>query len=215
MSGHTATSPSEGGATHWDAVHRGDEAGRSWFQSQPTTSLRLIRELCPDPSEDGTVVDVGAGTSRLVDGLLAAGHRDVTLVDVSAAALDRVRDRLGVDARVHTVAGDVLAWQPERTFDVWHDRATLHFLIEDDELTAYAALARTAVAPGGHAVIATFASDGPSTCSALPVRGHDAAGLAALFEPGFELVHSERQEHTTPRGEHQPFTWVVLRRRDA
>jgi SAM-dependent methyltransferase len=206
----TAPGTAPAPATHWDRVHGGDERERSWFREDPGPSFRLVHDAASGP--DAPVIDVGAGTSRLVDRLLAAGHTDVTVLDVSATALARLSERLGPDPRVTAVIDDVRDWRPDRTYDVWHDRATFHFLVDDAEAAAYVASARTAVREGGHAVIATFAPDAPETCSALPVRRRDAAALAEAFGSAFELVHDEREEHRTPGGALQPFTWVVLRR---
>lgn len=199
-------------AGHWDAVFSSRAPTEvSWFQPRPDTSVRLLSAHVPP---QGAVVDVGAGTSALVDALLAAGRTDVTLVDVSAAALDAVRERLGERAAsVGLVVCDVLAWRPQRTYAAWHDRAVFHFLTAEQDRAAYVALAARAVEPGGVLVLGTFAEDGPTACSGLPTARYDAAALAHLFAPAFRLVAHEREEHRTPAGAVQPFTWVVLARR--
>lgn len=198
--------------THWDEVYtrtRGE--GVSWFQSEPTTSLNTILAL-PEPLD--SVVDVGGGASALVDGLLTAGVDDVTVVDVSETALAVARDRLGARGdQVVWVVADVVAWEPDRTFDVWHDRAVFHFLTEAAERQRYARTVTAAVRPGGHAVIATFAPDGPERCSNLPTVRYSADALSAAIGKGFETVRTFRDVHITPSGAEQPFTWVVLRRR--
>ena len=107
---------------------------------------------------------------------------------------------------------DVLSWKPERTYDAWHDRAVFHFLARPDQREQYAATASRAVIPGGVLVLGTFAVDGPTQCSGLPTSRYDDAALAEVFAPGFTVEHSEREEHVTPGGAVQPFTWVVLRR---
>jgi SAM-dependent methyltransferase len=198
-------------AAHWDAVHGGDPpATRSWYEDAPSTSLRLLRAVT---TPDGSVVDVGAGTSHLVDALLADGYGDLTCLDVSAAALAVSRRRLGPDAgRVAWVVADILAWRPGRTWDAWHDRAVFHFLTAPGDRERYAALAARAVRPGGALVLGCFAPDGPDRCSGLPVARHDAAGLAAAFAPAFAPERAERVVHRTPAGREQPFTWAVLRR---
>ena len=156
---------------------------------------------------------MGAGTSLLVDLLLAASFTDVTILDVSERALEVVRERLGERATgVTLIHADLLTWAPQRRFDVWHDRAVFHFLTTADERARYVRLAESSVPPGGALVVATFAPDGPTQCSGLPVRRYDAAGLTAEFGVGFDLIHSEREEHLTPSGAVQPFTWVLLRR---
>lgn len=218
-------------AEHWDTVYgtkASDEV--SWFQRQPTTSRRLLTSLS---SPSGAVIDVGAGASTLVDTLLDAGWSDVTALDVSAKALALVRDRISgrISDRVsgHVgdqrhdpprerpgtasfVVADVLSWQPERTYDAWHDRAVFHFLVQPDGRDQYVATASRAVRSGGVVVLGTFAADGPTQCSGLPTARYDADALAAVFAPGFSLEHSEREEHVTPGGAVQPFTWVALRR---
>ena len=201
-----------GPAQHWDHVYDTVPPDRvSWFQATPETSLRLVREAL---SSQGSVVDVGAGTSTLVDGLLASGFTDLTVVDVSARALavvqKRVDDRSG---RLTLVHADLLDWQPERTFDVWHDRAVFHFLTSAQARARYVAMAEESVTPGGAVILGTFAPDGPTRCSGLDVNSYDAGGLAAQLGPTFVLAHHEREEHITPSGAVQPFTWVVLRRR--
>ena len=195
-------------ATHWDTVYADRvEEQRSWSQPVPAVSLRLVGE------HPGAVVDVGAGGSRLVDGLLDAGREHVTLVDVSAEALAQVRARLGHDERVQLVVADLLAWRPDRAYGVWHDRAVLHFLTDPEERAAYVALAAATVAPGGVAVLGVFGPEGPTTCSGLPTARSSSSDLAALFGQAFELVHDETEVHHTPWDAPQQFTWVVLRRR--
>ena len=196
-------------AEHWDGVFTTKAPDDvSWFQAEPATSLRLLRAYAPPPA---AVVDVGAGAGVLPDRLLAGGWTDVTVLDVSAAALGIVGERLG--ERVTYVVGDVTTWRPERRYGAWHDRAVLHFLTSPADVARYVGVAAAAVAPGGVAVVATFAPDGPESCSGLPVARYDAAALAAAFAPAFGLEHAEREEHGTPWGAVQVFTWVVLRRR--
>jgi trans-aconitate methyltransferase len=186
------------------------EADRSWTQPVPTDSLEFIALAGVGP--DDAVIDVGGGASRLVDELLARGFTDVSVLDLSTAALDEAEHRLGgTDPRVHWIHADVTHLQPSRTYRLWHDRAVFHFLTDDVARTAYRRNALASVEPGGHLVLATFAPDGPEQCSGLPVLRWDAEGLASEFD-GFELVASERREHHTPWGSVQPFTWVLLRR---
>jgi trans-aconitate methyltransferase len=192
-------------ARHWDAVYGTKGADEvSWFQRRPEVSLRLLGAL-----PVGSVVDVGAGASVLADHLVAAGW-DVTLLDVSGAALAVVRSRLG-DA-VRYVMSDLLDWQPERVFDAWHDRAVFHFLTDVADRVRYIERATQAVRPGGALVLGVFATDGPEQCSGLPTTRWSATQVAEAFGSGWVLEHAEREEHTTPGGGVQPFTWVVLRR---
>ena len=195
-------------AAHWDGRYAAGVESVSWFQADPAASLELIGEYA-DPS--CSVVDVGGGASRLVDALLGLGYRDLTVVDVSPAALRASHDRVG-NAPVAWVATDIRDWQPTRAFDVWHDRAAYHFLAEIDDQQAYWQLVRDSVAPGGHVVLGTFAPDGPQTCSGLPVVRYSAADLAESMGEGFSAVASRVEEHLTPAGAAQSFQWVVAER---
>ena len=194
-------------APHWDDVYRTkDIESVSWFQDNPTTSLRLVE------STPGSVIDVGAGTSTLVDHLLGVGRTDITVLDVSESALALTRSRLGDAAdRVTFEVADVVDWTPGREFDVWHDRAAFHFLTDPAHRRRYVDLVTEAVASNGILVLGTFAEDGPTRCSGLPTARYGAADLATLFSPRFALEHQERETHPTPAGTSQSFTWVVLR----
>jgi hypothetical protein len=204
----SATTPAE----HWDAVYdRDDLSTLSWHQREPVVSLELIDALGVGPGE--AVVDVGGGASRLAGRLLDRGFADVTVLDVAAGALEASRRRLGAHAgQVTWVREDVRSWRPGRRFGLWHDRALFHFFVDPDDRRRYVETLRSALEPGGAVVIATFALDGPETCSGLPVERYDAAGLASVPGPGFELVRSGREEHVTPGGRVQAFTWAALRR---
>lgn len=202
---------SDAPAQHWDAVYAQRPLTEvSWYEEQPSTSLRLLAAV---PVNAG-IVDVGAGESFLVDALLGEGRSDITLLDVSAEALEAVQGRLaGEAAAVSFVVADVLGWHPGRQFDAWHDRAVFHFLTTPQARDRYVATVTDAVPVGGLLVLGTFAADGPERCSGLPTSRYDADSLAAIFGGGFTLEHAEREMHTTPGGAVQPFTWVVLRRR--
>ncbi|HVU74569.1 MAG TPA: class I SAM-dependent methyltransferase [Mycobacteriales bacterium] len=199
-------------APHWDAVYAAKTAADlSWTQPEPAASLRLVTGAVPAP---GSVIDIGAGTSTLIEHLLAAGYPDLTALDVSAHALALAQQRLGPTAeQVCWLVADLLAWEPSRTYDGWHDRAVIHFLVDPHDRDRYIALATRAVAGGGAIVIGTFAADGPAQCSGLPTARYDADALGALFAPTFALEHTEREQHQTPWGVPQSFTWVVLRHR--
>lgn len=199
-----------GRSEHWDEVYeRLSTSAPSWYEGEPATSLRLI--AANPKGTDAAVIDVGGGTAELVDHLLARGHPHVALLDVSERALDEVRRRLGDRAdRVSFIAADVLQWTPSRRYDVWHDRAVFHFLVEERDRLRYVATAAEAVAPGGVAIVATFAADGPTSCSGLPVARYSPDALATVFAPEFSPAMSERVVHVTPGGVVQPFTWCVL-----
>lgn len=197
-------------ATHWNAVFSTRELDEvSWYQARPETSLALLREVA------GAVIDVGAGASTLVDELLDDGRTDITVLDVSAEALSVTRQRLGQRAdQVRFVVADILEWEPDRMYAGWHDRAVFHFLTDPVQQARYVDLASRAVGAGGVLVLATFGTDGPTTCSGLPTARYSATDLAALFAPHFSLTHSDVRVHVTPSGAEQQFTWVSLRRND-
>jgi SAM-dependent methyltransferase len=198
--------------THWETVYTTKgENEVSWFQDSPALSLELIDLV--RPAHDGTIVDIGGGASRLVDHLLARGFERVTVLDVSQAALDIAKARLGKRAsKVQWIAADVTKWRPAQTFDIWHDRAAFHFLVDAADRAAYIARLKQVVAPGGHVIIATFAIDGPEKCSGLPVDRYDAARLSEELGKGFELIHARRHDHTTPWKSEQRFQFCVFRR---
>jgi hypothetical protein len=180
----------------------------SWHQNNPHASLRLV-ENAP-----GSFIDVGAGTSTLVDELLAIGRTDLSVLDVSAEALALTRRRLGDDAaRVTFEVADISTWTPARSYHVWHDRAAFHFLTDPDHRRHYVNMVGNAVTTNGILVLGTFAEDGPDHCSGLPTARYSAADLTVLFSESFTLEHRERDIHQTPAGTSQPFTWVRLRRR--
>lgn len=196
-------------AEHWDARYVDvGSTNVSWFQESPQASLDLITGVA-EPS--AALVDVGGGASRLVDALLDRGFHDITVVDLSQQALAESHARVG-DAPVHWVVADVRDWQPEQAFDVWHDRAAYHFLVDADEQQRYWDLVRATVPVGAHVVMGTFAEDGPQMCSGLPVHRYSAGDLAAAMGEGFEILDTVREEHVTPTGGVQSFTWVLARR---
>jgi trans-aconitate methyltransferase len=197
---------------HWQGVYTTKgEAEVSWFEESPALSLELI-ELA-GVSSASAIIDIGGGASRLVDALVDRGFRAVAVLDLSAAALATAKARLGARAsQVEWIVADVTAWQPTRLYDIWHDRAAFHFLTEARDRAAYVACLAKAVRPGGHAIIATFAPDGPERCSGLPVMRYDAESLAAVLGDAFRLVTSRRHEHTTPWGATQRFQFSLFRR---
>jgi ubiquinone/menaquinone biosynthesis C-methylase UbiE len=198
--------------SHWENVYtKKGENEVSWFQQSPAQSLELISKIGASP--DTAIIDVGGGASRLVDCLVAKGFRAVTVLDLSEAALKTAQARLGQDVpSVHWLVADVTTWEPTQEFDIWHDRAAFHFLTEEKDRAAYVARLRRALKVGGHAIIATFALEGPEKCSGLPVVRYDAASLGQTLGPEFKLERTLRHEHATPWGSQQVFQFSVFRR---
>lgn len=199
-------------SNHWNDVYETKSADQlSWFEDAPTTSLELLDLLGVTPPE--ALIDVGAGTSQLVDSLRARGFSDLTILDVSAAALSATLARPGLEG-VAAIEADVTTWRTTRLYDVWHDRAVLHF-IEPARAELYAATLCAALAPDAKVVIGVFAPDGPDSCSGLPVTRYGAADLARLLGEGFVVVEERRTHHLTPWGADQSFQWVAARRSGA
>lgn len=199
--------------THWQNVYATKgEAEVSWFQASPAISLEMIRAASPDRA--AAIIDIGGGASRLVDALLQDGYRNLAVLDLSANALDIAKKRIGATAStVNWIVADATTWRPAKTWDVWHDRAAFHFLTDPRDRVAYVERLRSAVAPDGHVIIATFAPDGPETCSGLPVQRHDSASLSAELGPEFELVETRSETHRTPWHSTQAFQFSRFRRR--
>jgi SAM-dependent methyltransferase len=215
MSSHETDKPEGSRQEYWQAVYRDkDELQTSWFRPHLDASLRWIDGL--ELPADAPVIDVGGGRSTLVDDLLDRGFTDVTVLDLSEAALAQSRARLGEQAAsVHWLAGDITEVDlPAARFALWHDRAVFHFLVEHDMQQRYLDTAARSMRAGGYMVLATFAEDGPERCSGLPVARYDAGSLAARFAPHFECIDDGRDEHRTPFDTEQFFTYVLLRRRD-
>lgn len=183
----------------------------SWFQESPTPSLEALDRL--GVAANLSLIDVGGGASNLVDALLNRGWSDLTVLDISPAALEAAQQRLGGDAaKVEWIVADITSWWPTRTYGVWHDRAVFHFLVDANDRAAYRDRLTRALVPGSLAIIATFSPTGPERCSGLPVQRYDAAGLAAEFHNELELVDHWLQVHQTPWVSDQSFNWCLFRR---
>jgi SAM-dependent methyltransferase len=199
-------------AAHWDAAYRDrGVAGVSWFQPEPTLSLSMIERLGVTP--DTAVIDIGGGASLLVDRLLEQGFTDLSVLDISEAALEEGRRRVRSVAGVRWLHEDLLSWSPERRYGLWHDRAVFHFLTDEADRDRYLACLASALEPGGALVMATFAEDGPEYCSGLRVARYSAQDLTEFLGAAFDIVKTSRELHRTPSGALQSFTWVAAHRR--
>lgn len=197
---------------HWEGVYRDKAADQvSWFQPSAASSYRLITEA----AEPGArIIDVGAGASVLVDQLLDAGYRNVTVLDLAEAALDVSRARLGSrgDA-VQWIAADITeAELPTAYYDVWHDRAVFHFLTDPADRARYVAQVLKSVKPGGRVIVAAFGPGGPLQCSGLDVMRYAPQTLHAEFGAPFQLLGHETEIHHTPGGHDQEFVYCYCRR---
>jgi trans-aconitate methyltransferase len=197
-------------AGHWDEVFTEGDEQRSWYESQPTRSLNAITAIAT-PSEP--IIDVGGGSSHLAAALLRAGFTDITVLDLSTLGLELARQRLGKDAdRIHWITADLLDWTAQRQFAIWHDRALLHFFTDPSDRSTYGQKVRDALAPGGYAIITTFAPDGPDHCSGQPVHRSSARDILNTLGEEFELVDAGRIIHLTPAEVPQALTHVTARR---
>jgi SAM-dependent methyltransferase len=198
---------------HWENVYStkaSDEV--SWFQEHAELSLQLIRDAALPTS--ASIIDVGGGASTLVDDLLDKGHEHLTVLDLSGAALATAKTRLGPRASsVQWLEANVIDVDlPRHAYDVWHDRAVFHFLTSAPERQAYVEAVLRAVKPGGLVIVATFAEDGPSQCSGLPVMRYGADELHAEFGEPFLLLGHQKESHHTPAGKEQSFVYCFCRK---
>lgn len=198
---------------HWETVYTSKKINAvSWFQPHADISLGLIRET--GLGLDAAIIDVGGGASMLVDDLLKAGYSDLTVLDLSGAALGEAKKRLGREAgRVNWIEADITCAElAGNCYDIWHDRAVFHFLTDPMDRDAYVQKVLHAVKPGGHVIVATFAEDGPLQCSGLPVVRYRPDELHDQFGASFTLLKHQSEAHQTPAGATQQFVYCYCRR---
>lgn len=195
---------------HWQAAYSEKAVDQRSWSSDADVSVRLIQQY--SPRVDARIVDVGGGASPLAHRLIEVGYLDVSVVDISQQALDEARMSTPSGSRVTWMCADIREWTPAHNYDVWHDRAVLHFLVDEDDRLRYARLVTEALNKTGILIVAAFAEDGPEMCSGLPVRRATQDDLVALFGDGFSVADCFREMHRTPWGSEQPFNWIVLRR---
>ena len=200
--------------THWDNVYKTKQTNEvSWFEAEPTTSLDLIESADP---VGGRIIDVGGGASFLVDRLVAKDKWDVTVLDISSAAIEHARNRLGeTGRRVKWICADIIETTELETYDLWHDRAVFHFLSSPPDRQAYLNRLDDSLAIGGYFIVAAFAPNGPEKCSGLQVCRYDVRGLQSLLGDRFTLWNNCEYSHVTPMGNTQQFTWAVFQKTQA
>jgi 2-polyprenyl-3-methyl-5-hydroxy-6-metoxy-1,4-benzoquinol methylase len=199
--------------THWEQIYQAKAVTQvSWYQLHPLLSLQYIQNT--GIGTTGQIIDIGGGASTLVDHLLEDGFQHITVLDISAAALEVAQQRLGPRAGVVTwLEADITqALLPRHKYDVWHDRAVFHFLTQAEDRQRYLNAVREAVRPGGHIIVATFADDGPERCSGLEVARYNPESLHNEFGADFELLDSALERHQTPFGTEQKFVYCYCRR---
>ncbi|MBK8601372.1 MAG: class I SAM-dependent methyltransferase [Flavobacterium sp.] len=198
---------------HWENVFATkQETEVSWYQPSPKTSLDFISKL--NIPKDAKIIDVGGGDSYLVDALLERGFSNITLLDISAQAIERIKHRLGVKAKnVTFIVSDILDFNPSSTYDLWHDRASFHFQTEEQQIQKYADIVAKAVGANGHMIIGTFSENGPKKCSGLDITQYSEASMDAVFETNFELLNSITEDHTTPFNTIQNFIFCSFKKK--
>lgn len=197
---------------HWEKIYTSKTLQEvSWFQPVPTTSLDFFRKL--DIPKHARIIDVGGGDSYLADHLLDMGYTDITVLDISEAALERAKFRLGRGADVvKWIVSDINDFEPQETYDFWHDRATFHFLTEEEDIRRYVEVVNHALSPEGVFVLGTFSESGPEKCSGYTVKRYSEADMTALLERHFRKIWCVPETHKTPFDTYQEFIFCSFRK---
>jgi hypothetical protein len=195
---------------HWETVYTTKQASEvSWTQEIPKTSLDFIHGF--NIPKSAPIIDIGGGDSNLVDFLLAEGYTDLTVLDISAAALERAKMRLGEKAsQVQWIVSDITEFKPQKQYKVWHDRATFHFLTTPTQIKTYLSIARKAI--DGYVAIGTFSENGPQKCSGLEIKQYSETQLQTTLSDGFEKIMCVNENHTTPFNTVQNFTFCSFKK---
>lgn len=190
---------------HWETVYQTKQAHEvSWTQEIPTTSLEFLHQF--NLPKTAKIIDIGGGDSRLVDYLLQEGYENVSVLDISKSALDRAKKRLGKAAKkVNWIVSDITEYKPTENFDLWHDRATFHFLTTKEQIGEYLTIAKTAISK--YLIVATFSESGPKKCSGLEIKQYSETDLEEQFKQGFEKIKCKAEDHVTPFQTVQNFTF--------
>ena len=195
---------------HWDTVYENKTPDQvSWTQEKPDVSLELIKDA--NISKDAKVIDIGGGDSKLVDFLLEEGYENITVLDISAKALEKAKERLGAKAKhVKWIVSDIISFQPTETYDLWHDRAAFHFLTTKEQIDTYISITQKFVTE--RLIIGTFSKQGPTKCSGLEISQYDEKGLAKVFESDFKKVKGFTTDHITPFDTKQNFQFCSFKK---
>lgn len=197
---------------HWENVFSTKKENEvSWFQHYPKTSIDFI-ELVNLPL-DANIIDVGGGDSHFVDVLLDKGYQNIWVLDISAKAIERAKQRLGIRAsKVNWIVSDITEFDSPVQFDFWHDRAAFHFLTTEDNILKYVSIAKDAIKKNGYLVVGTFSEQGPQKCSGLEIKQYSEASMTTQFEAGFERIKCHQEDHKTPSGKDQNFLYCIFKK---
>ena len=198
---------------HWEKVFETKaETEVSWYQKMPKTSLDFISKL--NITKEAKIIDIGGGDSYLVDALLEQGYTNITVLDISAKAIERLKNRLGAKAnKVTYIVSDILDFNPKETYDLWHDRASFHFQTDAHQIEKYADIVSKAIVNNGHMVIGTFSENGPKKCSGLDITQYSEVKMKSVFENNFDLLDSFTEDHATPFDTIQNFIFCSFKRK--
>ncbi|MEO7265084.1 MAG: class I SAM-dependent methyltransferase [Ferruginibacter sp.] len=198
---------------HWENVFATKAENEvSWFQPYPKTSVEFL-ELFQLPLT-ANIIDIGGGDSHLVDALLEKGYQNIWVLDISATALEKAKQRLGDKAKqIHWIVSDVTEFVPPVQFDFWHDRAAFHFLTDEESINKYVSIAENGIKENGYLILGTFSEEGPKKCSGLDIKQYNEASMSARFELAFNRVKCIREEHTTPFNTVQNFLFCSFQRK--
>ena len=195
---------------HWEKIYQTKKNdGVSWFQETPTESIELIKKYSSNSSEK--IIDVGCGKGFLADNLLESKFKDITLVDISSNALSEINSRLK-NQYLSFIETDILEFNSDYKYDIWHDRAVFHFITENKSIDKYISLCNNYINRGGKLIIGTFAEDGPLKCSGLEIKRYSINDLVNLFKENFELAEGFKMLHQTPFDTQQSFTFCVFKK---
>ena len=184
--------------SHWENVFATKTKTEvSWFQENPETSVNFIKEF--NLPKDSKIIDIGGGDSYFIDALLDLGFTNLFLLDISAKAIERIKDRLGEKSKnVTFIVSDILDFEPEITFDFWHDRASFHFLTQINQIQKYAAIVSKSIVKNGKMIMGTFSENGPKKCSGLDITQYSETKMSAIFENDFDKINCFTEDHKTP-----------------
>ena len=198
---------------HWENVFATKaETEVSWFQTYPKTSVEFL-ELFDLPL-DANIIDVGGGDSHFVDALLQKGYTNISVLDISANAIERAKARLGNNAnKVNWIVSDITEFEPAVKFDFWHDRAAFHFLTDDEKIYKYVAIAERAINKNGYLILGTFSENGPTKCSGLEIKQYNETSMSARFEIGFNRIKCITEDHVTPFNTIQNFVFCSFQKK--
>ena len=198
---------------HWENVYHTKSSHEvSWYQSQPIISLQWIQES--GISKEAAIIDIGGGDSVLVDHLLQLGYNNLTVLDISETAIQKSKSRLGDHAKkINWIVSDVLEFEPDKKYDLWHDRAAFHFLTEPTDIKKYVQLAHQSIVEKGCMILATFSDEGPKKCSGLDIQSYSEESMKGIWDKQFELVTTLKKDHITPSGGKQNFLFSQFAKR--